>query len=184
MSGADKASAALVLSLPQALSGYDHDVWFTGPKDRRNDGRERTYIPDERKLLATSLRDSAQKRDDLRRVPDVQSASRDASHEGSGEGHRDDAQAGLPERSSSVELLLEAERHNHRRDNEYLLAKLHYARRMLQALDAYWFTIDGLPKCRWPRGSYTPEDWWGRYEKYRALLEGSGQSDSGVSSAS
>lgn len=47
----------------------------------------------------------------------------------------------------------------------------HYVRRMLQALDAYWLTIDGLPKGRYPRGRYDAEDWWGRFEKYRAFVE-------------
>lgn len=48
----------------------------------------------------------------------------------------------------------------------------HYARRMLQALDAYWLHCDGLPPNRHPRGKYETEDWWGRFEKYRALVEG------------
>lgn len=45
-------------------------------------------------------------------------------------------------------------------------------RRMLQALDAYWLHCDGLPKGRYPRGRYEIEDWWGRFEKYRAIVEG------------
>ena len=44
-------------------------------------------------------------------------------------------------------------------------------RRMLQALDAYWLHCDGLPKGRFPRGRYEAEDWWNRFEKYRALVE-------------
>lgn len=48
----------------------------------------------------------------------------------------------------------------------------HYARRMLQALDAYWLHCDGLPKGRYPRSRSTAEDWWGRFEKYRSLVEG------------
>lgn len=43
--------------------------------------------------------------------------------------------------------------------------------RMLQALDAYWLHCDGLPKGRYPRGRYGMEDWWGRFERYRADLE-------------
>lgn len=50
------------------------------------------------------------------------------------------------------------------------------ARRMLQALDAYWLSYEGLPsldgKKRYPRGRYDAEDWWNRYERYRALLIG------------
>lgn len=42
--------------------------------------------------------------------------------------------------------------------------------RMLQALDAYWLHCDGLPKGRYPRGRYGMEDWWGRFERYRAEL--------------
>jgi len=48
----------------------------------------------------------------------------------------------------------------------------HNARRMLQALDAYWLHCDGLPRGRHPRGRYCAEDWWNRFEKYRALVEG------------
>lgn len=44
-------------------------------------------------------------------------------------------------------------------------------RRMLQALDAYWLHCDGLPKGRYPRGRWDDEAWWGRYEKYRAIVE-------------
>ena len=47
----------------------------------------------------------------------------------------------------------------------------HYTRRMLQALDAYWLHCDGLPKGRYPRSRSNDEDWWGRFEKYRALVE-------------
>lgn len=54
----------------------------------------------------------------------------------------------------------------------YVHADLHhYTRRMLQALDAYWLTIDGLPKGRYPRGRYDAEDWWGRFEKYREFVD-------------
>jgi hypothetical protein len=42
---------------------------------------------------------------------------------------------------------------------------------MLQALDAYWVCCDGMPKGRWARGRYTAEDWWTRFEKYRAFVE-------------
>jgi hypothetical protein len=42
---------------------------------------------------------------------------------------------------------------------------------MLQALDIYWFCCEGLPRGRNPRGKYTAEDWWFRYEKYRKLVE-------------
>lgn len=47
----------------------------------------------------------------------------------------------------------------------------HNTRRMLQALDAYWLHCDGLPNNRYPRSSSTAEDWWGRFEKYRDLVE-------------
>ena len=47
----------------------------------------------------------------------------------------------------------------------------HNTRRMLQALDAYWTCCEGMPKGRYPRGSYTAEDWWNRYERYRAKVE-------------
>src|SRR4051812_17741213 len=43
---------------------------------------------------------------------------------------------------------------------EALEARRHYTRRMLQALDIYWFCAEGLPKGRYPRGRYTAEDWW------------------------
>jgi hypothetical protein len=43
-------------------------------------------------------------------------------------------------------------------------------RRTLQSLDAYWLHCDGLPPGRYPRGRYTAEDWWHRFEHYRALL--------------
>lgn len=49
----------------------------------------------------------------------------------------------------------------------------HYTRRMLQALDGYWLHCDGLPpRERHPRSRSTAEDWWTRFEKYRALVEG------------
>ena len=47
----------------------------------------------------------------------------------------------------------------------------HSARRMLQALDAYWLHCDGLPPKRFPRGRYTMEDWWIRFERYRREVE-------------
>ena len=46
----------------------------------------------------------------------------------------------------------------------------HNIRRMLQALDAYWMNYEGRPFNKMPRGKYTAEDWWHRYEKYRALV--------------
>jgi len=46
----------------------------------------------------------------------------------------------------------------------------HNTRRMLQALDAYWMNYEGHPLHKMPRGKYTAEDWWHRYEKYRALV--------------
>lgn len=42
------------------------------------------------------------------------------------------------------------------------------ATRMLQSLDAYWLHCDGLPKGRYPRGRYDMEEWWTRFERYRA----------------
>lgn len=42
--------------------------------------------------------------------------------------------------------------------------------RMLQALDAYWLVCDGLPPGRHPRGRYDMEDWFTRFERYRAEL--------------
>lgn len=48
---------------------------------------------------------------------------------------------------------------------------------MLQALDAYWLHCDGLPKGRYPRSRSNDEDWWYRFEKYRALVEGQLQQD-------
>jgi hypothetical protein len=47
----------------------------------------------------------------------------------------------------------------------------HSVRRMLQSLDAYWLGWDGLPKGRYPRGRYSSEDWWHRFEGYRARVE-------------
>jgi hypothetical protein len=47
----------------------------------------------------------------------------------------------------------------------------HNVRRMLLALDCYWLGCDGLPKGKYPRGKYTIEDWWIRFEKYRKLVE-------------
>lgn len=43
---------------------------------------------------------------------------------------------------------------------------------MLQSLDAYWLHCDGLPNGRYPKSRSTDEDWWHRFEKYRALVEG------------
>jgi hypothetical protein len=48
----------------------------------------------------------------------------------------------------------------------------HYTRRMLQALDGYWLHCDGLPEARRPRSPSNAEDWWCRFERYRALVEG------------
>ena len=42
--------------------------------------------------------------------------------------------------------------------------------RMLQSLDAYWLHCDGLPIGKNPRGRYDMEDWWTRFERYRAEL--------------
>jgi hypothetical protein len=47
----------------------------------------------------------------------------------------------------------------------------HSARRMLQALDAYWLHCDGLPSGREPRSESGAEDWWYRFEKYRKEVE-------------
>ncbi len=47
----------------------------------------------------------------------------------------------------------------------------HAVRRMLQSLDAYWLGYEGLPHGRYPRGQYGQEDWWNRYERYRATAE-------------
>jgi len=47
----------------------------------------------------------------------------------------------------------------------------HLTRRMLQALDAYWLHCDGLPSNRYPRSQSDAEDWWHRFEKYRAQVE-------------
>lgn len=49
----------------------------------------------------------------------------------------------------------------------------HWTRRMLQALDAYWLWWEGWngPKNRYPRSLSTAEDWWIRFEKYRARVE-------------
>jgi len=49
----------------------------------------------------------------------------------------------------------------------------HYTRRMLQALDGYWMWCDGWQGSanRWPRSESTAEDWWIRFEKYRAKVE-------------
>ena len=44
---------------------------------------------------------------------------------------------------------------------------------MLQALDGYWLWCDGWqgPRDRYPRSESTAEDWWHRFEKYRARVE-------------
>ena len=49
----------------------------------------------------------------------------------------------------------------------------HWTRRMLQALDGYWLHYDGWngdPK-RYPRSRSDQEDWWNRFEKYRARVQ-------------
>lgn len=48
----------------------------------------------------------------------------------------------------------------------------HWTRRMLQALDAYWLWYDGWngPQDRRPLSESTAEDWWYRFEKYRARV--------------
>jgi hypothetical protein len=48
----------------------------------------------------------------------------------------------------------------------------HYTRRMLQALDGYWAHCEGGNGQRHHnfRASLA-EDWWTRFEKYRALVE-------------
>jgi hypothetical protein len=45
---------------------------------------------------------------------------------------------------------------------------------MLQALDAYWQHCDGLGPSKWNtvRSQSNDEDWWIRFEKYRARVEG------------
>lgn len=48
---------------------------------------------------------------------------------------------------------------------------VHATRRMLQALDAYWLGYEGLPRNRHPRGSYTSEEWWHRFELYRRQVD-------------
>jgi predicted dithiol-disulfide oxidoreductase (DUF899 family) len=48
---------------------------------------------------------------------------------------------------------------------------IHNTKRMLQALDCYWTCCEGMPKGRYPRGKYTAEDWWNRYERYREKVE-------------
>lgn len=47
-------------------------------------------------------------------------------------------------------------------------------RRMLQALDAYWAVCEGYgpAKYRHPHGDNLAEHWWGKFEKYRAIVEG------------
>ena len=49
----------------------------------------------------------------------------------------------------------------------------HWTHRMLQALDGYWLWCDGWqgPRDRYPRSESTAEDWWHRFEKYRARVE-------------
>jgi hypothetical protein len=49
----------------------------------------------------------------------------------------------------------------------------HWTRRMLQALDIYWLHSGGLSHARWltVRSTSTDEDWWIRYERYRARVE-------------
>lgn len=68
-----------------------------------------------------------------------------------------------------VPLLEAALATAYRRDEELV----HWTRRMLQALDAYWEHCEGLSnaKARTVRSQSTAEDWWHRYEKYRARVE-------------
>jgi hypothetical protein len=54
----------------------------------------------------------------------------------------------------------------------------HATRRMLQALDAYWRHYEGVDpskrpdgSLRWPHGRYDAEDWWNKFEMYRARVE-------------
>lgn len=47
----------------------------------------------------------------------------------------------------------------------------HNIKRMLMALDAYWATCDGLDPGKYTRGKYDIEDWWHRFEEYRAKVE-------------
>lgn len=49
----------------------------------------------------------------------------------------------------------------------------HYTRRMLQALDGYWLWWEGWngPRDRRPLSESTAEDWWARFERYRARVE-------------
>jgi hypothetical protein len=48
----------------------------------------------------------------------------------------------------------------------------HWTHRMLQALDAYWLHYDGYDGRGNPRSESTGEDWWHRFERYRARVEG------------
>lgn len=91
---------------------------------------------------------AATERDDLRRVSDMQSAPRGPGHEyDPGRKNRGDAQHRVPERTPSVEavtaslrLELDAERYNHRKDNEHLLGRLdqahQYAKNCERTMDA------------------------------------------------
>jgi hypothetical protein len=58
-------------------------------------------------------------------------------------------------------------------DQDTLLELAHWTNRMLQALDAYWEHCEGLSerKLKTVRSTSTDEDWWIRYEKYRARVE-------------
>jgi len=47
----------------------------------------------------------------------------------------------------------------------------HNVRRMLQALDGYWLHWEGYHGRGNPRSDSTAEDWWHRFEKYRAKAE-------------
>ena len=40
------------------------------------------------------------------------------------------------------------------------------------AIDAYWLHYDGYQGTGNPRSFSTGEDWWNRFEKYRARVEG------------
>jgi hypothetical protein len=57
-------------------------------------------------------------------------------------------------------------------ERKVALSELQWAtRRMLQALDGYWLHCDGLPRDRRPLSRSDAGDWWGRWEKYRKIVE-------------
>jgi hypothetical protein len=75
--------------------------------------------------------------------------------------YSDERRAEFPPGTSNLEIAL----------TDALNEVAHDTRRMLQALDAYWLHCDGLPPKRYPQGRYEMEDWWTRFEKYRAKVE-------------